>query len=121
MSSTSLSAAKMEQHALIHFYYASISSLSIGAPFWDVFSIPVALSLSLLQYYNARTTLPWKKWRGGRNEHNKLRTRTHLIVSFGEVEKKSLNMSPARKSLLPPEMGKLPTLSYQPNLTFWYL
>ncbi len=34
-------------------YYASIGSLSRGAPFWYVFSILVVLSLSSLWYYDA--------------------------------------------------------------------
>ncbi len=34
------------------FYYASIRSLSLGAPFWYVFSISVALSLSICMRNN---------------------------------------------------------------------
>ncbi len=41
-----------------NFYYASISSLSLGAPFRYVSSKSVALSLSLLSYYDACATLP---------------------------------------------------------------
>ncbi len=45
-----------------HFYYTSISSLSLGALVWYIFLILVALSPSLLHY-------PRRKWcEGGRNE-----------------------------------------------------
>ncbi len=48
------------------FYYASISSLSLGALFRYVFSILVALSLSSLQHYDASITLPQEEVMRGR-------------------------------------------------------
>ncbi len=46
--------------------FASIRSLSLGAPFWYVFSISVALSLSMIHVKH----YPRRKWcEGGRKEH----------------------------------------------------
>ncbi len=43
---------------MLNFCYTSISSLSLGAPFSQAFSISVTLSPSLLQYYNTCVILP---------------------------------------------------------------
>ncbi len=48
------------------YYYASIRSLSLGAPFRFIFSISVALSLSLLWYYDACATLHLEEVMRGR-------------------------------------------------------
>ncbi len=48
------------------FCYVSISSLSLGAPFRYIFLISVALSLSLLQYYDPYTILPQEEVTRGR-------------------------------------------------------
>ncbi len=50
-----------------HFCYASIRSFSLGAPFWYIFSISVALSLSMKHAKHYR----WRKWREGDRKGHK--------------------------------------------------
>ncbi len=72
------------------FYYASIRSLSLGALFWYVFSISVALSLCMMYVKH----YPRRKWgESGKNEHkaetnclsvwdNKKNFKNHIIGSI---------------------------------------
>ncbi len=72
------------------FFYAFVSSLSLCAPFWFIFSISMMFSLSLLWQYDACATLLLEEVTRGRQEQTQCGTNDVRICENYNLLKHSL-------------------------------